>query len=117
MVHSLLRKPGGFRRYRYRDDLFPTDVFRRAYDVLDRSMDERKADIEYLRLLYLAAMTMESDVEDALREQLESGIVPSSDRVRDRVAPTEPEAPMIIAPVADLSSYDSLLNEATGALS
>jgi hypothetical protein len=31
---SLVRKPGAFAQYRYRDDLFPTLTFRRTYDAL-----------------------------------------------------------------------------------
>src|SRR2546430_16444134 len=34
VIHSLVRKPGAFTAYRYRDDLFPTTTFRQAYDRL-----------------------------------------------------------------------------------
>ena len=34
MSWSLVRKPGAFAQYRYRDDLFPSLVFRQAYDLL-----------------------------------------------------------------------------------
>jgi transposase InsO family protein len=111
IVHSLLRKPGGFRRYRYRDDLFPTQTFRRAFEALDSTLGQRKADIEYLRLLHLAATTMESTVEAELKRQLDAHALPSADEVRDRVAPKELEIPHIDVPVADLSSYDDLLPE------
>ena len=59
---SLVRKPGAFARYRYREELFPTMTFRRAYDALVGWRGDR-ADIEYVRILHLAASTMESDVE------------------------------------------------------
>jgi len=32
IIWSLVRKPGAIARYRYREDMFPTLVFRRAYD-------------------------------------------------------------------------------------
>jgi hypothetical protein len=111
IVHSLLRKPGGFRRYRYRDELFPTQTFRQAFDILDEALDQRQADIEYLRLLHLSATTMECDVERELQHQLDAGAMPSADAVRDRIAPVEPEIPEVIVPDADLSSYDELLTE------
>ena len=120
IVNSLLRKPGGFRNYRYYDDLFPTETFRRAFEVLDRTQEPRKADIEYLRILRLAAITMESAVEEELKRQLETHGLLSADDVRDRVAPEEPEIPEIDVPAADLSAYDELLMEcvsATGVLS
>ena len=34
VIDHLLRKPGAFERYRYREQLFPTTVFRQAYDQL-----------------------------------------------------------------------------------
>ena len=34
VIWSLLRKPGAFARYRYREELFPSLTFRRAYDAL-----------------------------------------------------------------------------------
>ena len=111
IVHSLLRKPGGFRRYRYRDELFPTQTFRRAFEALDSTLDQRQADIEYLRLLHLAATTMESDVERELQRQLDASALPNADEVRDRVAPVEPEVPDVFVPEAELWAYDELLTE------
>ena len=34
VIAALVRKPGAFQRYRFREDLFPSLVFRRAYDSL-----------------------------------------------------------------------------------
>ena len=36
IIWSLVRKPGAFARYRFREHLFPTPVFRQAYDALGR---------------------------------------------------------------------------------
>ena len=33
IIWSLVRKPGAFARYRFREHLFPTPVFRQAYDA------------------------------------------------------------------------------------
>lgn len=111
VVHSLLRKPGAFRRYRYRDDLFPTEVFRAAFESLDARLPEREADIEYLRVLDLAATTMESEVEAALRALLERGSLPRAESIRELVAPRQASLPELdVAPV-DLTCYDALLVE------
>lgn len=111
IVGSLLRKPGAFRRYRYRDDLFPTEVFRATFDLLDAKLPEREADIEYLRVLYLAATTMEADVEAALRQLLVRGCLPRADSIRELVAPRQASQPELeVAPV-DLTCYDGLLVE------
>jgi transposase len=37
VIGSLVRKPGAFARYQYRDELFPSVMFRRVYDELKRS--------------------------------------------------------------------------------
>lgn len=109
VVHSLLRKPGAFRRYRFRDDLFPTASYRKALEVLDDAMSERKADLEYLRILELAATTMESAVEDVLVEMLAAGTIPSADIIKEQVAPEQPDVPDMATPIIDLESYDGLL--------
>ena len=36
VIWSLVHKPGAFARYRYREELFPTQAFREAYDALVR---------------------------------------------------------------------------------
>jgi hypothetical protein len=45
VIWSLVRKPGAFAAYRYREELFPTTTFRKAYDRL-RSLLPRRADRE-----------------------------------------------------------------------
>lgn len=111
VVRSLLRKPGAFRRYRYHDDLFPTETFRAAFELLDAKLPEREADIEYLRVLHLAATTMETDVEEALRQLLAKGRLPRADSVRQLVAPRQQDLPMLDITPVDLSCYDDLLVE------
>lgn len=66
VIDSLLRKPGGFRNYRHREDLFPQDIFRQAWDALNRRFSPRQADITYLRILKQAAAGLENDVAQAL---------------------------------------------------
>ena len=72
VIGSLVRKPGAFARYRFREQLFPTLNFRRAYDALREWRGER-ADVEYVRILHLAATTMEATVDSALALLLEAG--------------------------------------------
>jgi hypothetical protein len=112
IIWSLIRKPGAFERYRYREALFPTPVFRQAYDVLqDKLASTRRADIEYLRVLHLAASTMECEVEAALRRLLARGDVPLSERVKKLVVRQQPEIPDMEALVPDLKAYDILIGQ------
>jgi len=52
IIDSLVRKPGAFENYRYREELFLTSYFRMAYDLL-RKRDRRRAHKEYLQILRL----------------------------------------------------------------
>jgi transposase InsO family protein len=116
IISSLVRKPGAFERYRYREDLFPSLVFRKSYDALCKKLSSRKADVEYLRNLNLAATTMESTVEVALESLLANGELPVSDRVKELVAPEEPEVPEIAVLEVDLDAYDELFSVDAGEL-
>ena len=111
VIGSLLRKPGAFPRYAYREALFPTLVFRQAYDAL-RESGISGADLEYLRILHLAATTLEASVEAELRRQLEAGERPDSAAIRAVVGPARPTSveAVTLAPLEpELSSYDALL--------
>jgi transcriptional regulator with XRE-family HTH domain len=109
VIWSLVRKPGAFAHYRYRDDLFPSLVFRRAYDALNTQTTER-ADRHYVRLLHLAASTSESEVEAGIALLLDQRVVPTFDAVRDLVrTPGEQQVPELSAPVLDFDQYDRLL--------
>jgi hypothetical protein len=108
VIWSLVRKPGAFARYRFREELFPTLVFRRAYDALRRFRGER-ADVEYVRVLHLAASTLEATVETALLVLLETGEPFDYARVRELAAPAQPQVPHLTEPKPDLRVYDDLL--------
>jgi transcriptional regulator with XRE-family HTH domain len=110
VIWSLVRKPGAFAHYRYRDDLFPSLVFRRAYDALNTQTVER-ADRHYVRLLHLAASTSESEVEAAIALLLDQRVVPTFDAVRDLVrTPGEQKVPELSKPTFDFDQYDRLLS-------
>jgi hypothetical protein len=109
VIWSLVRKPGAFAAYRYRDDLFPTTIFRLAYDRLVEGGAQR-ADRDYVRLLHLAASTSESEVETAIALLLETSILPTFDAVRDLVHPPHSSKVLTLSPPdLDLSLYDNLI--------
>jgi transposase len=109
IIWSLVRSPGAFERYRYREDLFPSPVFRQTYDGLRAAQAVRTAEVEYVRILHLAASTMETDVAQALERLLAAGTVPTAEAVRALVAPGRPEIPDVAAGTVDLAEYDGLL--------
>ncbi len=108
VIWSLVRKPGAFARYRFREDLFPSLTFRRAYDTLRAGRGDR-ADVEYVRILHLAASTMESLVESAIVRLLDSHSAIDYAAVKALAHPETPEVPRIAIPAPDLAAYDRLL--------
>jgi hypothetical protein len=111
VIWSLVRKPGAFARYRYREELFPTLVFRRAYDALQAARGDR-ADVEYVRTLHLAASTLEANVERALVTLLERGEPFDYAAVKALASPEQPRVPVVAIPAVDLGAYDQLLGGA-----
>ncbi|MCC7179920.1 MAG: IS21 family transposase [Acidobacteria bacterium] len=104
---SLVRKPGAFARYRYREELFPSLPFREAYDALVQTHGER-ADVEYVRILHLAAQTSEALVARTLRGLLADGDDVAYARVQALVRPPTPTVPVLHLPAPDLAQYDAL---------
>lgn len=112
VIRSLVRKPGAFREYRYRQELFPTLNFRRAYDRLAEKCVPRTADMEYLRILKLAADTMQSSVDAVLNDLLDRGILPRWTTVEEFMPEIRSEScPQVRLQPVDLGEYDSLLEE------
>lgn len=68
VIGHLLRKPGAFAGYRWREEMFPAPVFRAAYDHLERAGTE--ADRRYLEILKVAADEGQTVVENALEHLL-----------------------------------------------
>jgi hypothetical protein len=73
IIDWLVRKPGAFEHYRYRDELFPTSRFRMTFDLLEEQLGKYQGSKEYLKILELAARNSEVRVDAALRVLLEAG--------------------------------------------
>lgn len=113
IIDSLVRKPGAFENYRYRDDLFPTTRFRIAYDSLKRRHVLSVAAKQYLNILYLAARVSEIAVDNVLRILIENDLEISDEQVKPMVESEQalPAITEIHIAAVDLSSYDELLQE------
>ena len=109
LIASLVKKPGAFARYRYREAMFPRPVFRRAYDALCEALPERQADLDYLRILKLAAETMQCEVEAILEQLTADGKVPRFAAVESQQRPEPHPVPALAPLIADLAPYDALL--------
>jgi len=112
IIEWLIRKPGAFAQYRFRADLFPSLVFRRAYDRLCRDCTPRAADLDYLRILRQAARTMECAVERVLVDLEQRDLTPRWALVQEFWPATQPAATPALKPLTvNLAAYDALLAE------
>jgi transposase len=110
VIDSLVRKPGAFARYLYREELFPLLVFRQAYDQLVAAAPAH-ADRHYVALLALAARTDETQVAAVLGALLRAGDVPHASAVETRLQLAPPPARDLAVFVPELHSYDQLVQE------
>ena len=111
VIHSLVRKPGAFPRYRYRQDMFPRLLFRVTYDWL-REHHPGTADRQYLKILEMAAMDSEERVHEALRHRIDKDLPITVEAVREHIdADTPAPSPwqVRIAP-PEIRHYDALLD-------
>ena len=109
VIGPLLRKPGAFIHYRHREALYPSTVFRAAYDRLVADHGERPGVIEYLQVLKLAAEQNVEKVESALQAHLAFRGKWRAMQVRAAVVPTEPKLIELPGLTPSLAAYDVLL--------
>lgn len=113
VIDWLVRKPGAFENYRYREDLFPTSRFRMAYDSLREKHSSLFASREYLAILELAARENEAAVDDVLRLLITNGDVMDAKEVKQRLlqGDSAPSATDVTVEEPDLVSFDCLFDD------
>ena len=109
-IDRLVRKPGAFENYCYKDDLFPTSQFRIAYDILRDTCSIRQASKEYLKILELAAKEDESLVNEALRLLINLEETMSFEKVKEFIDSKQkaPEPTDVYIEPVDINYYDML---------
>src|ERR1700682_5813533 len=114
IIDWLVRKPGAFENYRYREELFPTSRFRMAWDAL-RETSPSRVNKRYLGILELAAKEGEARVDDILRSLLEQGEMGEGKLNATVISgvldagSTGPSATSIDVAEVSLASFDDLL--------
>jgi transposase len=114
VIDHLLRKPGAFERYRYREQLFPAEIFRRAYDYLVQQRGPRRATVEYLQLLKFTSQVRQNDVELMLIDFLSPpGSAWTVEQIRQALLGSSRPALELIEFKPECRSYDALLSAET----
>lgn len=110
IIDWLVRKPGAFEHYRYRQDLFPTSWFRLAYDALREEHGPKRGAKEYLEILALAAKRGESVLEETIRVLLGRRATLNAETIANL---TEQGSPPLVTNVevdpVSLAVFDELL--------
>lgn len=111
VIDHLLRKPGAFERYRYREELFLSPLFREAYDQLIAKHGPRHGTLEYLRLLKLTSETKLVEVELMLVEYTSPPYPPWSVEGLRQLLQPRASAPITLTELQpDCRPYDALLS-------
>lgn len=112
IIDWLVRKPGAFEHYRYKEDMFPSSWFRMAYDWL-RSHMTLQANRQYVIILYCAAKEGETVTENAIRYLLEQGREITAENVQSLIEQQSmiPSVKDVVVKTNSLESYDMLLEE------
>ena len=111
IIDQLVRKPGAFENYRYKDELFPTIQFKIAHDLLRSEHGHKRGIKEYLKILELAAKENQQAVNEVLRLCIAQQIIISSQEIKELVKSNQSPPPITdvyVAPV-DITVYDQLL--------
>lgn len=113
VIHALRRKPMALLGLVYRDQLFPREAYRQAFDALLAARPEREACRATVALLALAhERGCEAELASRLAEILEAGLLPDLDELRARFGPDPSSVPRVTVALASLSSYECLLGPA-----
>ncbi|CAN0358894.1 unnamed protein product [Scytosiphon promiscuus] len=110
IIAQLIKKPGAFEDYKYRDCLFPRVIFRKTYDAYKKAFPSNGHKI-YLKILQLAALHGESIVAQILEKKLELGTNPSLEEITEQLT-VKPEIwPDVKVDTVQLESYDALVQK------
>jgi transposase len=113
IIEGLIRKPGAFANYQYREALFPRLCFRLAYDTLiahSRNCGTK----QYLEILQLAKTHGEQQVAAGLELLFEQKIPPSPEKIKELLEVSS-VVPSIKIKQPRLAIYNQLLSRGVAA--
>ena len=108
IIHQLVRKPGAFENYIYREELFPRIEFRRAYDRL-KAASPHRCHKDYLQILHLAAIGNEDTVATALDVILSTKELPGVKTIKALTDLPSSDVPEVHIDKPDFAPFDALI--------
>jgi hypothetical protein len=110
VIHALRRKPAALLNLVYRDQLFPREAFRGAWEALLAAHPPRQACRIMVGLLALAHdRSCEAELAMALDVTLAAGELPDLPALRERFAAAAATPPAVSVALPSIGTYDALL--------
>ena len=111
VIHALRRKPMALLNLVYRDQLFPRDAYRHAWDRLVATQSSRNACRTMVGLLALAHdRACEAELAIALEAILDAGEVPDLATLQREFMPASVPVPEVTVTIPAAMAYDALLS-------
>ena len=111
IIDSLVKKPNAFANYQYKNDLFPSLIFRKTYDSL-KDTNPNEADKNYLKILQLAKCYGEQKIIEAIKECQQAGFTLIAKNVSEFLKPEQIVVPETFVLAPNLNDYNQLLSSA-----
>ncbi len=110
IISQLIRKPGAFEDYKYRDCLFPRVIFRKAYDAYKKAYPSRGHKL-YLKILHLASLHGENVVAQILEKEFTLNQCPSVEEITKQLTIPQKAWPEVRVSIIQLKAYDTLVQK------
>ena len=109
LIHALRRKPMALLNLVCREQLFPREAYKRAFEALLAGVGDKRACRTMVGLLALAHdRACEAELADLITADLDAGRLPDLDRLREQFAPQTASVPEITIEMPSLDAYDEL---------
>ena len=109
IIHALRKKPMALLNLVYRDQLFPSRAYARAFEALLSKESEKQACRTMVGLLALAHdRACEVELGHAIEADLDAHVLPDLNRLRDHFKPDRDAIPDVTIELVPLSAYDEL---------
>jgi hypothetical protein len=109
VIHALRKKPMALPNLVYRDQLFPRQAYRRAFEALRAEVGDKRACQVTVELLALAHdRACEAELAQVIDAELDAGRLPDLVLLRERFGPSPASVPIIDVKLVALDAYDEL---------
>ena len=109
MIHALRKKPMALPNLVYRDQLFPRQAYRKAFEALRVEVGDKRACKVTVELLALAHdRACEAELALVIDAELDAGRLPDLALLRERFGPSPASVPVIDVKLVALNTYDEL---------